>query len=229
MVCLRKSSIISGSGNEFCTVNPTKLPTVGTYIENLDNALNYFGNVYGINFEYLVYTEFKDLTNRPLIAAKTKLYNDHAIEKSVSFIENWFSGKDKIYLQKLELINKLEKESEPIKPRGNRKPEQIKFDGFFDLNKIDESKISEIKECFKDDTGKNFASLVELLKNQYQLIEIIPSSKIKGLKNFYRAIGGNEEKYESVRKCFDEKNEFKYVKKDPSLLSINERLKKIIE
>jgi hypothetical protein len=134
--------------------------------------------------------------------------------------------------RRAELRKRIEEQSniETLQPpRKNRKPEQIKFDGFFDLNKIDESKISEIKECFKDDTGKNFASLVELLKNQYQLIEIIPSSKTKGLKNFYRAIGGNEERYEAVRKCFNEKNEFKYDKKDDTLLSINKRLKKIIE
>lgn len=92
-------------------VDPAKYPTIGIYINEVDSFLNYLGSVYEINFEYSTYIEYKEITRNQLIAAKTKLYNDRAIEKSVSFIENWFSGKDKIYLQKLELINKLEKET----------------------------------------------------------------------------------------------------------------------
>lgn len=190
-------------------------------IENIDNIIN-------------LVKEFRDLINKAMPELEDEFkrllqeYNDFQVSEA----EKDKARDEEREKRRAELRKRIEEQSniETLQPpRKNRKPEQIKFDGFFDLNKIDESKISEIKECFKDDTGKNFASLVELLKNQYQLIEIIPSSKTKGLKNFHRAIGGNEERYEAVRKCFNEKNEFKYDKKDDTLLSIKKRLKKIIE
>ena len=190
-------------------------------IENIDNIIN-------------LVKEFRDLINKAMPELEDEFkrllqeYNDFQVSEA----EKDKARDEEREKRRAELRKRIEEQSniETLQPpRKNRKPEQIKFDGFFDLNKIDESKISEIKECFKDDTGKNFASLVELLKNKYQLIEIIPSSKTKGLKNFHRAIGGNEERYEAVRKCFNEKNEFKYDKKDDTLLSIKKRLKKIIE
>lgn len=106
-------------------VDPAKYPTIEMYIEEVGSFLNYLGFVYGINFEYSTYLEYKEITINQLIAAKTKLYNDRAIEKSVSFIENWFSGKDKIYLQKRELINKWEKEESESQqtPDVNEQPE----------------------------------------------------------------------------------------------------------
>lgn len=190
-------------------------------LEDIDNIINLVKE-----FRDLINSEFPELEKE--FARLLQEHNDLQVSEAAR-IQERDEEREK---RRAELRKRIEEQSniETLQPpRKNRKPEQIKFDGFFDLNKIDESKISEIKECFKDDTGKNFASLVELLKNQYQLIEIIPSSKTKGLKNFLRAIGGNEERYEAVRRCFNEKNEFKYDKKDDTLLSINKRLKKIIE
>lgn len=95
--------IISVKDKGIYTASPGRLPTIWMYIESVNKALNYLGCVHGIDFEYLVYIEFKEVTNNLFIAAKTKLYNNLAIERSVSFVENWFIEKDKLYLQKLEL------------------------------------------------------------------------------------------------------------------------------
>jgi hypothetical protein len=96
--------LISAKNDEVYTVEPARLPTIGIYINYISKTLNYLGSVYGLDFEYLIYIDFKKITNHAFIAAKTGLYNKRALKKSVNFVKEWFYERDKIYLQKRELF-----------------------------------------------------------------------------------------------------------------------------
>ena len=120
-----------------------------------------------------------------------------------------------------------------LQASSNKQPQtehnEIKFSDFFDLNKVELLKIKEIHNSFINDRGKNIAALIHLLKSVHELIEIIPSSKTKSLKRFYELLTGESKKYEAVRKCFDERNNWNYTNNDEVLQSIKKRLNKIIQ
>ncbi len=106
---------------------------------------------------------------------------------------------------------------------------ETELSNFFDLDKIELSKVDEIQKTFKGIKGKQEAALIFLLRDRYELIEIIRSSKTKSLKKFCELINGNSGTYEAVRKCFDGKNNWNYQETDEAILSIDKRLNKILK
>lgn len=129
-------------------------------------------------------------------------------------------------------INKAFQES--AKNDHNRNSEQeILLSDFFDLNKINVSKITKIQKAFKNFNGKSAGVVIYLLKDKYQLIEIIPNdSHGKNFKNFYKLFGfdGASEgarKYVSNNHWFDEKKNEQL--QDKTLSSIEKRLNEILK
>lgn len=139
------------------------------------------------------------------------------------------------YLPVCEVIKLLQRKIRDLQAKDqHKKPKsKPKLSDFFDLNKINVSKITKIQKAFKNFDGKSAGAVIYLLKDKYQLIEIIPNdSHGKNFKNFYKLFGfdGTSEgarKYVSKNHWFNEsKNE---QLQDEILSSIEKILKEILK
>lgn len=201
---LRNELLISAKNDEAYTLEPARLPTIGIYINYISKTLNYLGSVYGLDFEYLIYIDFKEITNHTFIAAKTELYNSRALRKSVEFVKMWFIEQDKIYLQKRELFTGLQSKpvlNEARTPQQKNKLtiNQIALLYVYQGNSITREKGNEIAKQYEHNSGEKLFQrytfysktgnrkaipthcTAKTLKNKIELfesvIEILPDAK----------------------------------------------------
>jgi len=156
---LENELLISVKSEKVYTVEPARLPTIEIYIDRISKALNYYGRVYGIDFEYLIYIDFKEVTNNTFIAAQTGLYNNRALKKSVKFAKMWFIERDKIYLQKRELFKDSQSkpvliEAETPQQKNKLTINQIALLYVYQGNSITREKGNEIAKQYEHNSGE---------------------------------------------------------------------------
>ena len=192
-----------------------KIPRVNMYFDGVNKKLNYFGVLHGSDFEYLMYVYYKEALMNEYLFVESGLGQNKVPENHIKFAKLWFEEKDKIYAQKMELLNKSKSDSnsnENINIQDERKnPYPQIFINFktYELFKHWQNQVSErtqlaeysfiywamLKDGFiyKNIKSKDF---IEFLNDKFE----IALSELKQYNNCKG--GGKESKYSTAKLLF---------------------------